>query len=114
PRHLVRSSASPPGKRASLERNMRFILAASLVGSSVTVGWLHSPARMPIERIVTHDNRTPAGQLRAGVLTIRLEAREGEWRPTTDGEPALVVRAFAEEGKPLSVPGPLIRVPEGT
>jgi FtsP/CotA-like multicopper oxidase with cupredoxin domain len=25
-----------------------------------------------------------------------------------------VVRAFAEQGKPLSVPGPLIRVPEGT
>src|SRR6266567_5768539 len=67
-----------------------------------------------VERIVVNDNRTPAGTLGAGVLTIRLEAREGEWHPDRDADPGLVVHAFAEEGKPLRIPGPLIRVPEGT
>ena len=66
------------------------------------------------ERIAVNDNRTPAGVLRDGVLTIRLEAREGDWHPDADSAPGLTVRAFAEQGRPLSIPGPLIRVPEGT
>lgn len=73
-----------------------------------------SPAAPLTERIDANDNRVPAGSLRNGVLTIRLEAREGEWRPDRDSDPGLVVRAFAEEGKRLVAPGPLIRVPEGT
>lgn len=68
----------------------------------------------PTERIAVNDNRTPAGTLRDGVLTLRLEAREGDWRPDADSAPGIVVRAFAEQGKPLSIPGPMIRVPEGT
>ena len=70
--------------------------------------------RAAIETIVVNDNRVPAGVLDRGVLTIHLEAREGEWHPDRDDEPGLVVRAFAEKGKRLQVPGPLIRVPEGT
>ncbi|HKW11296.1 MAG TPA: multicopper oxidase domain-containing protein [Gemmatimonadaceae bacterium] len=72
------------------------------------------PAGRPVERIINNDNRVPAGELRQGVLTIRLEAREGDWRPDGDSNPGLVMRAFAEEGKAAQVPGPLIRVPEGT
>ena len=87
---------------------MRAFIAAVLV-SPLLAG---PPAR--IEKIITHDNRTPAGTLTGGVLTIRLEAGEGEWHPDRDSDPAIVVRAFAEAGKQLSVPGPLIRVPEGT
>lgn len=66
------------------------------------------------DRIAVHDNAVPAGRLSGGVLTIRLELREGRWYP--DGERARheVIHAFAEEGKAPSVPGPLIRVPEGT
>lgn len=66
------------------------------------------------ERIVVNDNRTPAGSLRDGVLTLRLEAREGEWHPDGDAAPGIVVRAFGEAGMPLSVPGPMIRVAAGT
>src|SRR4029079_18795673 len=66
------------------------------------------------ERIATNDNRVSAGTMANGVLTIRLEAREGDWRPDRDTDPGLTVRAFAEVGKPASIPGPLIRVPEGT
>ncbi|MFL5616887.1 MAG: multicopper oxidase domain-containing protein [Gemmatimonadaceae bacterium] len=67
-----------------------------------------------VERAASNDNRTPAGALRNGVLTVQLEAREVDWRPDADDAPGLVVRAFAERGKRASVPGPLIRVPEGT
>jgi manganese oxidase len=67
-----------------------------------------------VERIVVNDNRIRAGMLHEGVLTVRLEAREGEWHPDRDSAPGIVVRAFAEQGKPLRIPGPLIRVPEGT
>jgi hypothetical protein len=64
-------------------------------------------------RVVVNDNRRSAGTLHAGVLTLRLEARLGEWHP--DGEDAVgaTVPAFAEEGRPAQIPGPLIRVPAG-
>ena len=45
---------------------------------------------------------------------LRLEIRAGDWYPEADTGPAIVVQAFAEEGRPLQIPGPLIRVPEGT
>jgi FtsP/CotA-like multicopper oxidase with cupredoxin domain len=71
-----------------------------------------SPASVP--RVIVNDNRQPAGKLRAGVLTLRIEARLADWHP--DGEDAVgaTVPAFAEEGGPARIPGPLIRVPAGT
>ena len=45
---------------------------------------------------------------------MALEARAGAWRPEGDNGRAVDVAAFAEEGKPLLTPGPLIRVPVGT
>ena len=66
------------------------------------------------ERAAINDNRTPAGTLRDGVLSVHLEVREVDWRPDRDADPGIVVRAFAEHGKRASVPGPLIRVREGT
>ena len=67
-----------------------------------------------VDQIAVNDNRTPAGTMANGVLTVRLEVREGEWHPDRDTDPGLLVRAFAEVGKAASIPGPLIRVPEGT
>ena len=64
--------------------------------------------------IRANDNRKPAGTLRAGVLTIRLEARPGMWYPEGRKSRGLPAAAWAEEGKPLYNPGPLIRVPAGT
>ena len=74
----------------------------------------HSDERAAVERAAINDNRTPAGTLRGGVLTLDLEVREVDWRPDRDDQPGIVVRAFAERGKRASIPGPLIRVPEGT
>jgi FtsP/CotA-like multicopper oxidase with cupredoxin domain len=83
---------------------MRFVFALASAMSLLT-----SP-----ERVIVNDNRVAAGTLSGGVLTIRLDAREGEWHPDGDAATGIVVRAFGEQGKPLSVPGPMIRVPEGT
>jgi FtsP/CotA-like multicopper oxidase with cupredoxin domain len=69
------------------------------------------PAR---ERANTNDNRTAAGTLANGVLTIRLEAREAMWHPDEDTAVGIPVFVFAEEGKTALNPGPLIRVREGT
>ncbi|HEV8612979.1 MAG TPA: multicopper oxidase domain-containing protein, partial [Gemmatimonadales bacterium] len=76
---------------------------------------LSSLARPAGETIAPNDNRQAAGTLKNGVLTIALEARTGSWWP--EGEHGRVldsIAAFAEPGKPLSTPGPLIRVPVGT
>ena len=64
--------------------------------------------------IQANPNRVPAGRLENGILTLHLELRQGDWYPEADTGPSMKVYAFAEEGKALQVPGPLIRVPEGT
>jgi len=67
-----------------------------------------------LETIAINDNRTPAGALEGPSLTVRLETREGKWHPDGDADPGIDVLAFAVEGGPLQIPGPLIRVVEGT
>jgi FtsP/CotA-like multicopper oxidase with cupredoxin domain len=67
-----------------------------------------------LERIALNDNRLPGGILSEGVLAIRLEARTGQWFPDGDDKPGVVVKAFGLEGGPLQVPGPLLRVQEGS
>ena len=62
---------------------------------------------------VANDNRTRAGRLNEGVLELSLEARLATWRPDLDADSAMIVLAFGEEGQPASIPGPLLRVPQG-
>lgn len=75
---------------------------------------LDDPMVAAAERVVPNDNRRAAGRLRDGVLTVRLVARRGEWLPEGPAGPRLTVAAFAEEGRALETPGPLVRVPAGT
>ena len=93
---------------------MHFTLALALAAVLPVSSEPRPSVEPAVERVVVNDNRTSAGVLRDGVLTVRLEAREGEWHPDRESDPSIVVRAFAERGKRLSIPGPLIRVPEGT
>jgi FtsP/CotA-like multicopper oxidase with cupredoxin domain len=85
--------------------------AALIALGSLTTALAHPPGP---ERIAPNDNRRSAGKLAHGVLTVALEARSGVWRPEGDSGRALDVAAFAEAGKALSTPGPVIRVPLGT
>ena len=99
-------------------RNMRVGLVLALV-ATVLVGRRAADAQTPASagrtgRVVTNDNRTPAGTLRDGLLTLRLEARLASWHPDGDAAPGALVPAFAEAGGPARIPGPLIRVPAGT
>jgi len=64
--------------------------------------------------IVANQNRTPAGTLEAGVLNVKLEIRSGVWHPEAEDGPKLFVQAFAESGRPAQIPGPLLRMPQGT
>ncbi|MSR35692.1 MAG: hypothetical protein EXR95_03460 [Gemmatimonadetes bacterium] len=66
-----------------------------------------------LEAAVANDNRQPAGSLHEGVLSLSLEIRRGVWHPEGEKGEALPIYAFAEAGKPLQVPAPLIRVPQG-
>lgn len=65
-------------------------------------------------QISVNDNRQPAGEWSDGILKVRMVAREGLWYPEAEEGPGLPVQAFGEQGKALSIPGPLIRVREGT
>jgi manganese oxidase len=90
---------------------LRYILLIAIVlvcGRSILM------AGFGYERVLPNSNQNPAGRPMEGKLTIRLEAAMGEWFPEENDGPALPVAAFREEGGPLSTPGPLIRVLEGT
>jgi FtsP/CotA-like multicopper oxidase with cupredoxin domain len=63
---------------------------------------------------VPNANVTPAGTLRAGVLTLALEAKPTMWYPEGSARPGREVAAFAEASRAPLVPGPLIRVSAGT
>ena len=71
-------------------------------------------AAAPAHPVVAQDNVRAAGQLASGVLAVHLVVGTGSWRPNGDAGASLQVRAFGEEGGPLSAPGPLIRAPQGT
>src|SRR5215471_21215523 len=86
----------------------RFALFASnmLLLTAVAAGETISAA-------TCNDNRTSAGTLSNGVLSVHLEARQAVWFPNEVGKLHLVVSAFAEEGHAPQIPGPLVRVPAG-
>jgi FtsP/CotA-like multicopper oxidase with cupredoxin domain len=93
-------------------RHVSVVVAASLLVASSP--HRTDPAGRAVERAAINDNRTAAGTLHDGVLSLDLEVREAEWRPDGDDAPGLVVRAFAERGRAASIPGPIVRVREGT
>ena len=66
-----------------------------------------------LEEVTINDNTRPAGEFLNGIYYINLEVREGYWYPESKQRAPVKVKAFAELGKPLQVPGPLLRVPAG-
>jgi FtsP/CotA-like multicopper oxidase with cupredoxin domain len=92
---------------------VRALLSAVGVGALLLAATTASAQEgLPVARI--NDHRQPAGVLRDGALSLDLEARETSWYPEGDDGPAVRVQAFGVPGESPSVPGPMIRVPEGT
>ncbi len=100
-------------------RPLTLVLAALALAPTARV---HAPslprdpthAPPPAAEAAINRNLRPAGTLRDGVLTLRLEARRATWHPEADDGIGIVVHAFGEAGRPTEIPGPLVRVPVGT
>ncbi len=86
----------------------RTVLPAVLTAATLLVG------AAPSDDIAFNDNLTSAGRLEKGTLTVSLEIREGAWHLLGPGKTPGRVLAFAEPGRPLQIPGPMLRVPRGT
>ena len=76
--------------------------------------WLVSMAPSAAGAVSTNDNTRSAGRIEGDVLNVRLYAGVGGWRPEGPQGAPIEIAAFGEEGADLSIPGPLIRVREGT
>ncbi|HEX7939663.1 MAG TPA: multicopper oxidase domain-containing protein [Gemmatimonadaceae bacterium] len=72
------------------------------------------PPMATLPAIALNDNRVPAGRMVNNVLEVDLEARPGSWYPYGKDSIAIPMIAFAEVGKSLQTPGPLVRVTAGT
>lgn len=84
-----------------------------LAALAATLAFAASEQRvLPIAK--PNPNTTPAGRLRDGILELDLVATLTMWHPDGDSLPGIPVEAFAESGKSPQVPGPLIRVAQGT
>jgi FtsP/CotA-like multicopper oxidase with cupredoxin domain len=91
------------------------LLALGALALLATTPPMRSAAVEPSpSRAIPNDNRTPAGRLHDGVLTLDMVAQRATWRPEGPDGPEVPLYAFAEEGKAPRIPGPLIRVPVGT
>ena len=109
------------GLRRSFKRRsaLRGLITAVCAASAFHIGTVQSASaaqgKQPAaERILINDNSVAAGAAADGTLTIRLEARSGEWRPDADDALGVTVNALAVEGRALQIPAPMIRVLEGT
>jgi manganese oxidase len=89
----------------------------------IAIGFVNAlPARaMPsqvrdtkLADIAANDNTVAGGRFEGGVLNIALVAKEGLWYPDGPGTIGLPIEAFGEAGRPLQIPGPLVRVALGT
>jgi hypothetical protein len=79
-------------------------LAPALALATHFAGTAQSSSAIATNSILANENRTPAGTLENGILTLHLEWREGEWYPEAETGPSLKVYAFAEEGKHRKYP----------
>ncbi len=71
-------------------------------------------AKSALPVVAANDNRIPAGIVKNDTLRIHLVVRMARWYPEAADGAFVDLPVFSEEGKAPSIPGPLIRVREGT
>lgn len=67
-----------------------------------------------LPRVVPNDNRVAAGSRHGDTLSLQLDVGMARWFPEADSGPHVDAAVFFERGRAPQVPGPLIRVPQGT
>jgi manganese oxidase len=72
------------------------------------------PVGLPLPVARLHDNLIPAGRLDGDRLALELDVVMAAWYPESPSGAAAHVAAFAEGGGDPVVPGPLIRIRQGT
>jgi FtsP/CotA-like multicopper oxidase with cupredoxin domain len=90
----------------------RIVVPAALLAGLAWVPGGRPEASPP--RVIPNDNRVPAGRLEGDTLVISLEIRDAVWYPNEEDGAHATVAAFAEVGGAPMIPGPMIRVREGT
>jgi FtsP/CotA-like multicopper oxidase with cupredoxin domain len=101
--------APRPAARARL---ITFVVATAVM-LGVGPGRAAEVVRETPAEVEANDNTRSAGAVDGSTVTVRLRAARGTWHPEGPRGPSLTVEAFGEAGAALTVPGPLIRVPEG-
>ena len=97
----------------SLGRGNKRALLVAFAASAAFAGACARP-REPIPVVHANDNRVAAGTRVGDTLRLRLSAVRARWYPESGSGPSVVVIALAEESKAPQIPGPMIRVREGT
>lgn len=94
-----------------------FFLAAAIVAAGFGCARVPSNSSAEAASVPTarpNDNRVAAGSMRDGKLRLDLDVVRAGWHPDRDVDTAVTVLAFAERGKSPTIPGPLLRVTQGT
>ncbi len=93
----------------------------ALLGVVLNAQLVAAPSRVPLPRpdahavrASVHQNTVPAGRLSNGTLRVELDVVTSAWRPEGRDDPEVPILAFAERGKGPVVPGPIVRVRQGT
>jgi FtsP/CotA-like multicopper oxidase with cupredoxin domain len=98
---------------------MHLQLAAPVAAVVVLTAGAASAQAVPasssgVPLIAANDNRRAAGERSGNMLRVRLVVDTGRWLPEGSDGRTFLVQAFREEGRELTSPGPLVRVPAGT
>ena len=88
--------------------------ALALTGAAAPHSHWRADSNSPPVRIIANDNRRSAGSLRDGKLELKLNIVNALWFPEAEDGPSVTMQAFAEDGRAPEIPGPLMRVPQGT
>ena len=94
--------------------DVRLLAAVAIGGIALGAGCWRQSGQQPITVVEANDNRHAAGNMRGETLFVHLEVRAGRWFPEDPKGQYLDLPVLGEVGKAVSVPGPLIRVVEGT
>src|SRR6185437_4475574 len=105
---VARQCSHSLGRTVMLSKSAVVVAGIIVSAGSGTVPYATAPMVQP-NATISH-----AGNLRDGVLSLTLVAKESEFRIDGPQHAPMLIAAFSEPGKAPLMPGPLIRVPRGT